>query len=245
MGEIMEDDANATAPAKLGGDQSIPEVVRSAAGVQAEQAEAAAPAESATDATAATDANASASDTSATSQSSNADQSAQADAEVDYSALVPKITVEHEEGSIPDPLKDPAGYADFIDNDLREKQQFRNTEIRNWQALEKEFPEVKTDPELRQNILARRLLNVQTTGQDSGLIEAGRQVLAPITAARTAGKTDAQVSIEEQQTAGVNNGSQPRDEQTASRDDLMTKFRRGDATAGQSLVEQMLKDGTI
>lgn len=187
--------------------------------------------------------NAGAGDQGATSQDNSNPSGNTATEEVDYSTLVPTITIEHDKGTVPDPVQDPEGYARFINDDADQRAKFRNSEINGWRQLEREFPEVRTNAELRQNILARRIFDAQN-GKDTGLVGAGRSVMSPVSQAHANGKTDAQVGIEEQQRAGVNGGTPPRQDNGNSSDKL-TAFRRGDLEAGRSIVEQMLLDKKI
>lgn len=174
--------------------------------------------------------------------SNNNAESNATDEAVDYDTLVPKISIDRDPKTVPDPVKDPAAYAEMLKDDLREESKFRNTEVRSWQTLEKEFPEIRTNADLRENILARRIYNAQN-GIKGDLLSAGRQVLQPNNDARAEGKADAQVGIEIQERAGTNRATQPRSDQGQS--DLLTQYRRGDQTAGQKMVEKMLDDGKI
>lgn len=136
---------------------------------------------------------------------------------------------------------DPVAYKEQIKAEVREDMKFQERERRAWLKLEERYPELKTDREARQLVLAKRLYDVQNGGNGS-LLSAGKSVMGRDTRAKQAGKADAQVSIKQQQAAGVTRATAPRD---TSSNDIRDRLRSGDSGAIQDVVKNMLEKGTI
>ena len=177
----------------------------------------------------------------ATSQDTNDSDEIEDDSDVDWDSLVnqksqPQNVQPNDEGFI-----DPVAYKEQIKAEVREDLQFQERERRAWQKLEERYPELKTDKEARQLVLAKRLFDVQNGGSGS-LLSAGKSVMGRETRAKQAGKADAQVSIKQQQSAGVSRATAPRD---TSQDDVRDLLRSGDSSAIQDVVKSMLESGKI
>ncbi len=177
----------------------------------------------------------------ATSQSTNdSDEVDDSDDDVDWDSLVNKPQTQNvqpnDEGYI-----DPIAYKEQIKAEVRDDMKFQAREQRAWQKLEERYPELKTDKEARQLVLAKRMFDVQNGGNGS-LLSAGKSVMGRVTAAKQAGKADAQVSIKTQQSAGVSRATAPRD---TSQSDIRDRLRSGDSNAIQDVVKNMLEKGSI
>jgi hypothetical protein len=136
---------------------------------------------------------------------------------------------------------DPYAYKEQIKAEVREDMKFQERERRAWQKLEERYPDLKNDREARQLVLAKRLYDVQNGGNGS-LMTAGKSVMGRFTTAKQAGKVDAQVSIKQQQNAGVSRATAPRD---TSRQDVRDQLRSGNNSVIQDVVKNMLDQGKI
>jgi hypothetical protein len=136
---------------------------------------------------------------------------------------------------------DPAAYKEQIKAEIREDMKFQERERRAWQKLEERYPELKTDREARQLVLAKRLFDVQSGGNGS-LMTAGKSVMGRFTTAKQAGKADAQVSIRTQQGASVGRATAPRD---TSSSDVRDRLRTGDNAVIQDVIKNLLDNGKI
>jgi hypothetical protein len=136
---------------------------------------------------------------------------------------------------------DPVAYKEQIKAEMREDMMFQERERRAWNKLEERYPELKTDREARQLVLAKRLFDVQNGGNGS-LMGAGKAVMGRFSTAKQAGRADAQVSIRQQQSAGVSRATAPRD---TSKDDVRDRLRTGDNAVIQDVIKNMLDAGKI
>lgn len=176
----------------------------------------------------------------ATSQDTNDSDEIEDDSDVDWDSVVnrnaPQNVQPNDEGYI-----DPIAYKEQIKAELREENRFQERERRAWQKLEERYPELKTDKEARQLVLAKRLYDVQNGGNGS-LAGAGKAVMGRFTNAKQQGRADAQVSIKQQQSAGVSRATAPRD---TSQDDVRDRLRTGDNAVIQDVIKNMLDAGKI
>lgn len=177
----------------------------------------------------------------ATLQNTNDSDEIEDDDDVDWDSSFsqqrqPQNVQPNDEGYI-----DPVAYKEQIKAEVREEMKFQERERRAWQKLEERYPELKTDREARQLVLAKRLFDVQNGGNGS-LLSAGKAVMGRDTRAKQAGKADAQVSIKQQQSAGVSRATAPRD---TSQSDIRDRLRSGDSGAIQDAVKSLLDQGKI
>ena len=176
----------------------------------------------------------------ATSQDTNDSDEIEDDSDTDWDSLVnrgaPQNVQANDDGYI-----DPVAYKEQIKAEMREDFKFQERERRAWQKLEERYPELKTDKEARQLVLAKRLYDVQNGGNGS-LAGAGKAVMGRFTTAKQAGRADAQVSIKQQQSAGVSRATAPRD---TSSDDVRDRLRTGDNAVIQDVIKNMLDAGKI
>lgn len=176
----------------------------------------------------------------ATSQQTNDSDEIEDNDDVNWDSLVNNRQSQNvqpnDEGYI-----DPVAYKEQIKAEIRDDMKFQERERRAWQKLEERYPEIKNDREARQLVLAKRLFDVQSGG-DGSLLSAGKAVMGRFAAGKQAGKADAQVSIKQQQNAGVSRASAPRDTST---NDYRERLRSGDTGAIQDVVKNMLDRGAI
>ena len=136
---------------------------------------------------------------------------------------------------------DPLAYKEQIKAEMREEARFEANERRAWGKLEEKYPEIVEDSDLRELILAKRLSDVQRGGQGS-LIQSGEAVMKKFGQARNSGKTDAQVSVKKQKSAGVSKATAPRD---TSSSDVDQRLRSGDEQAIASVLAGWIDDGKL
>lgn len=136
---------------------------------------------------------------------------------------------------------DPIAYKEAIKQEMREEARFERQETKAWSELEKKYPELVEDNELREIILAKRINDVQRGGK-GGLIESGEAVMRKFGQARNSGKADAQVSVKKQKAAGTSKATAPRQE---SDSDVAQRIRSGDPEAIASVISGWMDDGKL
>lgn len=136
---------------------------------------------------------------------------------------------------------DPAKYAEKIKKEVREEIRFESQERRAWEKLEDKYPEIKTDKDLREIILAKRINDV-SMGGDGSLIKSAETVMRKFGSARQEGKAAAKTSIERQKRGGTVKATAPRD---TSQSDIQQRVRSGDPNAIASILSGWIDEGKI
>lgn len=161
---------------------------------------------------------------------------AQQEEEVDWSQYVPQLNSQlpvDENGQV-----DPQQFREQMKQELRFEQQ----QIRSWTRLEQQHPELKSDAELRDMIVANQLYDVQRGGKGT-LETAAQRVFGRVTTAKNQGKAEQQTSIKVQKSAALQKpgGSQS---QTAT-SDVKDRIRAGDQSAIQAQLASWIDSKVI
>lgn len=132
--------------------------------------------------------------------------------------------------------------ADAI-REMREEMRFQETERRTWAKIEEKYPDVKTDPELREILHAQRIADVAQGGKGD-LNKVAEKLFGKLNTYQTKGKAQAQVSEKVQKSAAVATATNNNVESGGDAD-LIERMSRGDEVAKTTLIEQWLEQGKI
>lgn len=128
-------------------------------------------------------------------------------------------------------------------NELRQEMKFQESERKAWAAIEKKYPEIKEDPELRDILNAQRIADVASGGKGD-LNQVASKLLGKINSYKTMGKAQAQVSEKVQKSAALqqntaNNVDSNKDNERLSR------MSNGDTSAADELIAEWLEAGKL
>ena len=138
---------------------------------------------------------------------------------------------------------DPNKFYQTVMQDVERKLEFQRTEERNWQKVEKQYPEIVEDKELRDLVHAARLNDV-TRGGKGDLEAAAKQVFNKLQAYKSQGKAQAQISETVQKSATLQ--TQTAKSTPATTDsDLIDRMSRGDKVASETLISKWLDEGKL
>lgn len=142
---------------------------------------------------------------------------------------------------------DPAAFYNKVMTDVErrfeEKQRFEAAERQAWSNVEKKYPEIKQDPELRDILNAQRLADVARGGKGDLNQIAGR-LLGKLQSYQNRGKAQAQVSEKVQKSAALQRNT-ANNVETSSSSDLMERMSRGDEAAKEQLISEWLEQGKL
>lgn len=137
---------------------------------------------------------------------------------------------------------DPNEFYGKVMQNVEAKMRFRDQESRDWQKIEKKYPDVAKDPELRKMIVNQRIADV-VQGGNGRLSNIADNLMGRIQKAQSEGKTEAQVSERVQKSASL---ASPTSNKTPRRqDDLVSRIEGGDRQATRDLMSQWLEEGKI
>lgn len=126
---------------------------------------------------------------------------------------------------------------------IEQKLQFQESERRAWSAIEKQYPEIKEDAELRDLVNAQRIADVASGGKGDLKAVAGK-VMGKIQSYQTIGKAQAQVSEKIQKSASLQKSTA--NNVDASKDsELLGRMRNGDTSAADQLISDWLDAGKL
>ena len=128
-------------------------------------------------------------------------------------------------------------------NELRQEMKFQEAERKAWAAIEKKYPEVKEDPELRDILNAQRIADVASGGKGD-LNQVASKLLGKINSYKTIGKAQAQVSEKVQKSASLqqNTATNVASNKDNERFDRMSN---GDISAADELIAEWLESGKL
>lgn len=128
-------------------------------------------------------------------------------------------------------------------NELRQEMKFQESERKAWAAIEKKYPEVKEDPELRDILNAQRIADVASGGKGD-LNQVASKLLGKINSYKTIGKAQAQVSEKVQKSASLqqNTATNVASNKDNERFDRMSN---GDISAADELIAEWLESGKL
>lgn len=138
---------------------------------------------------------------------------------------------------------DPNKFYNSVMQDVERKLEFQRQEERAWRNVEKQYPEIVEDKELRDLVHAARLNDV-TRGGKGDLNTAAKQVFNKLQAYKSQGKAQAQISETVQKSATLQ--TQTAKPAPANSDsDLIDRMSRGDKVASETLISKWLEEGKI
>lgn len=128
-------------------------------------------------------------------------------------------------------------------NELRQEMKFQEAERKAWSAIEKKYPEIKEDPELRDILNAQRIADVASGGKGD-LNQVASKLLGKINSYKTIGKAQAQVSEKVQKSASLqqNTATNVASNKDNERFDRMSN---GDISAADELIAEWLESGKL
>lgn len=137
---------------------------------------------------------------------------------------------------------DPVAFRQQLKQEIRDEMRFERSEERNWMALEKKYPQLKGDREVREILLNQRIANA-VQGKETNLTKIADKLYGRIGAAKSEGRAQANVSTRIQkaaslETATANTGSDKSDQ-------VYDRIISGDKGAANDLLSQWLADGKI
>lgn len=126
---------------------------------------------------------------------------------------------------------------------IEQKLAFQESERRAWQSIEKKYPEIKEDPELRDIVNSQRIADVARGGKGD-LNQIAGKLLGKLQSYQTKGKAQAQVSEKVQKSASLQ--STTANNVDGSKDaDLLGRMRDGDNSAADQLITEWLNAGKL
>jgi hypothetical protein len=137
---------------------------------------------------------------------------------------------------------DPVAFRNQLKQEIRDEMRFERSEERNWMALEKKYPQLKGDREVREILLNQRIANA-VQGKETNLAKIAEKLYGRIGAAKSEGRAQANVSTRIQkaaslETATANTGSDRNDK-------VYDRIMDGDKGAANDLLSQWLEQGKI
>ena len=138
---------------------------------------------------------------------------------------------------------DPNKFYQTVMQDVERKLEFQRAEERNWQKIEKQYPEIVEDKELRDLVHAARLNDV-TRGGKGDLDAAAKQVFGKLQAYKSQGKAQAQISETVQKSATLQTQT-AKPAPSTSDSDLIDRMSRGDKVASETLISKWLEEGKL
>lgn len=137
---------------------------------------------------------------------------------------------------------DPIAFRQQLKQEIRDEMRFERSEERNWMALEKKYPQLKGDREVREILLNQRIANA-VQGKETNLAKIADKLYGRIGAAKSEGRAQANVSTRIQkaaslETATANTGSDKSDQ-------VYDRIISGDKGAANDLLSQWLAAGKI
>lgn len=126
---------------------------------------------------------------------------------------------------------------------IEQKLQFQESERRAWNAIEKQYPEIKEDAELRDLVNAQRIADVASGGKGDLKAVAGK-VMGKIQSYQTIGKAQAQVSEKIQKSASLQK-STANNVDSSKDSELLGRMRSGDTSAADQLISDWLDAGKL
>lgn len=163
------------------------------------------------------------------------------------------ITQYLQQSQTPEFTVDDSGYIDpkdFYNRIMRDAEarieqrlKFQESERKLWSNIEKKYPEIKEDGELRDILNNQRIADVASGGKGD-LNKIADKLLGKIQSYQQKGKAQAQVSEKIQKSAALE--STTANTADTNRDgDLMDRMRRGDQQARDQLISEWLASGKI
>lgn len=138
---------------------------------------------------------------------------------------------------------DPNKFYQTVMQDVNRTLEFQRQEERNWQKVEKQYPEITQDKELRDLVHAARLNDV-TRGGKGDLEAAAKTVFGKLQAYKSQGKAQAQISETVQKSATLQTQS-AKPAPNNSDSDLIDRMSRGDKIASETLIAKWLDEGKL
>lgn len=138
---------------------------------------------------------------------------------------------------------DPNKFYNTVMQDVERKLEFQRQEQRNWQKIEKQYPEIVEDKELRDLVHAARLNDV-TRGGKGDLDAAAKTVFGKLQAYKSQGKAQAQISETVQKSATLQTQT-AKPAANNSDSDLIDRMSRGDKVASETLISKWLEEGKL
>lgn len=154
---------------------------------------------------------------------------------IDWSQYVPNVQTQvpvDENGQI-----DPVQW----EQQMMQKIQFQQSEVASWKNLENKHPEIRSDAELREMILAKRVFDVQQ-GRKGSLEAAADSVFKRLSGAKNEGRESQKTSITVQKSGAL---QKPSGKPSTTTPDARDRIRMGDQSAIQSQLTAWLDEGKI
>lgn len=137
---------------------------------------------------------------------------------------------------------DPIRFRNQLKQELREEMRFERQEERAWTSVEKKYPQLRGDKEVREILLNQRIANA-IQGKETNLTKLADRLYGRINTAKSEGRAQANISTKVQQAASLesatsNTGSNDQDQ-------VYDRIISGDKTAADKLLASWLEDGKI
>jgi hypothetical protein len=150
---------------------------------------------------------------------------------------VPQVTPD-DDGYI-----DPNAFRQSVVAEVRAEMEFSKQEDKAWKAIEGKYPEIASDPELKDLVNAQRIADVAQGGAGN-LGKIADKVVGKMKSYQQQGKAQAQVSETVQKSAGLQKATANKVD--SSKDsDLIERMSRGDETAQHELISEWLTQGKL
>lgn len=137
---------------------------------------------------------------------------------------------------------DPAEVAAQVEQRVLQQVAFQRQEAKQWESIEKKYPQVKEDKDLRELILNQRIAEA-VQGKAGNLNKIADKVMSRFSTAKSEGRTEANVSKKVQKAASLETSSANTGEQRGS--DVMERISRGDQAATSELLNDWISKGLI
>lgn len=158
------------------------------------------------------------------------------------SAYTPYVQPQPYQFNQQDGYVDPAEVAAQIEQRVLQQVTFQRQEAKQWETIEKKYPQVKADKDLRELILNQRIAEA-VQGQAGNLNKIADRVMSRFSSAKSEGRAEANVSKKIQKAASLETSTSNAGEQKG--DDVMERISRGDQTATSELLNDWISKGLI
>lgn len=158
------------------------------------------------------------------------------------SAYTPYVQPQPYQFNQTDGYVDPAEVAAQIEQRVLQQVTFQRQEAKQWETIEKKYPQVKADKDLRELILNQRIAEA-VQGQAGNLNKIADRVMSKFSVAKSEGRAEANVSKKVQKAASLETSTSNAGEQKG--DDVMERISRGDQAATSELLNDWISKGLI
>jgi hypothetical protein len=139
---------------------------------------------------------------------------------------------------------DPYQLMNVIEQRMEEKLRFQRQEERAWKAVERKYPEVKSDKQMRQILLNQRIAGA-VQGQETNLVKIADQLYGRNKEAKSQGRAEANISKKVQRAASLESATSNTGATNTKAEERLERIASGDKYAAQDLLGEWLSEGKI